>query len=172
MKTSHLSRARDATPRRAETASDRLREENVGIVRKFLDAINDSWNIEAMHGLVSDDVLFVIPFAPEWFPVRHEGRDAVLAFMDSVRHIMYPENLHDFVLDTLAADPGEVVAMYKSDTRIRATNLPYRNTYISRFTVRSGKITYFGEHLDPIRYVLAIGGRVEPPAGWPAPEEP
>jgi uncharacterized protein len=172
LKTSHPGLTREAAPRRGGITSDQLREENIEIVRRFLGAINDSWNIEAMRELVSDDVLFVIPFAPEWFPVHHEGRDAVLAFMDSVRHIMYPENLHDLVLDTLATDPGEVVAVYKSDTRIRATNLPYRNTYIGRFTVRSGKITYFGEHLDPIRYVLAIGGRVEPPAGWPAPEAP
>ena len=156
----------------AHTSDNDLRRENLAVVRRFLEAINDSWNIETMRELVSDDVQFVIPFAPDWFPVHHQGRDNVLAFMDSVRAIMHPENLHDFHLDTLATDAAEVVAHYRSDTRIKATNLPYRNTYIGRFTVRDGRITYFGEHLDPVRYVLAIGGRVDPPVGWPTSEAP
>ena len=116
-----------------------------------------------MRELVSEDWVFVVPFTPKWFPVRYEGREAALAFMDTVREIMYPENLHDLRLDTFASDPGEVIAMYKSDTRIKSTNLPYRNEYISRFTVQDGKITLFAEHLDPARFVIAIGGKVVPP---------
>ncbi len=75
---------------------------------------------------------------------------------------MDPENLHALRLDTLASDPGEVVAHYKSDTRTKMTHLPYRNDYIGRFTVRGGRIASFAEYLDPIRYVIAIGGRVDP----------
>jgi len=37
---------------------------------------------------------------------------------------------------------------------------PYRNRYISRFTVRDGKITYLAEFFDPIRLVTAMGGGV------------
>ena len=52
-----------------------------------------------MRELVSEDWVFVVPFTPKWFPVRYEGREAALAFMDTVREIMYPENLHDLRLD-------------------------------------------------------------------------
>jgi ketosteroid isomerase-like protein len=119
--------------------------------------------VDALRELISDDFLFVIPFAPEWFQVRYEGRDKALAFLDSVRDLMDPENLHDLWINTFAADPGEVVVHYKSATRMKRTNLPYCNDYIGRFTVRDGKIRYFAEYLDPIRFVVAIGGKVDPP---------
>jgi ketosteroid isomerase-like protein len=145
---------------------DDVRQQNMALVRQFIDAINDSWNLAALKALISDDFLFVIPFAPEWFPIRYEGREKALAFLDTVRELMEPENLHDVRLDTFASDPAEVVAQYKSDTRMKRTNLPYRNDYLGRFTVRDGQITYFAEYLDPTRFVIALGGTVAPPVGW------
>jgi uncharacterized protein len=143
---------------------EQLRRQNGQRVAQFIDALNDSWNIARLRELVSPDFRFEIPFAPAWFQVRCEGREQALSFLDSVRVLMDPENLHDVRIDTLAGDPAEVVVHYRSDTRIKRTNLPYRNEYIGRFTVRDGKITYFGEYLDPIRFVIAYGGRVDPPA--------
>ncbi|MGQ0659817.1 nuclear transport factor 2 family protein [Sphingosinicella sp.] len=147
-------------------AEETLRRSNAELVRRFIEAINDDWNIAAMDALVSEDFRFTIPFAPDWFQVHCDGKEEALAFLDSVRELMEPENLHDLMIDTLAGDPGEVIAEYKSDTRIRATSLPYHNLYVSRFTVRDGKITRFAEHLDPIRFVIAIGGKVDPPPGF------
>jgi ketosteroid isomerase-like protein len=144
--------------------TERLRASNAELVRRFIDAINDSWNIGLMRELVSEDFVFVIPFAPAWFQVRYEGREDALTFLNSVRNLMDPENLHDVRIDTYAADPFEVIAEYKSATRMKATNLPYRNEYIGRFTIRDGKITLFAEYLDPTRFVIAIGGTVDPPA--------
>jgi uncharacterized protein len=149
-----------------QVSMESLRGANIALVRRFIEAINDSWNIEAIRDLVSEEFLFEVPFAPEWFPVRCEGREPALAFLDGVREIMEPENLHGLTIDTCAADPGEVVAQYRSNTRIRSTRLPYRNDYIARFTVRDGKIRRFAEYLDPIRYVIAIGGKVDPPPGF------
>lgn len=73
---------------------DRLRHANSELVRRFIQAINDSWNISVMRDLVAEDFCFVIPFAPAWYRVRYEGREQALAFLDSVRHLMDPENLH------------------------------------------------------------------------------
>ena len=145
---------------------ERLRAANLDLVRRFIDAINDSWNIDALRALVSDDFVFEIPFAPDWFPVRFAGKEAALAFLDSVREIMEPENLHALRIDAYATDPGELIAQYRSDTRMLKTQLPYRNEYVARFTVRDGRITRFMEYLDPIRYVVAIGGKVDPPPGF------
>lgn len=120
-----------------------------------------------MRELVADDFLFVIPFAPDWLMVRYEGKDAALAFLDSVRHLMEPENLHDIRVDTCAADPGEVIAEYRSATRMKRTHRVYCNEYIGRFTVRSDRITRFAEYLDPVRFVIAMGGSVRPPEADP-----
>ena len=76
---------------------------------------------------------------------------------------MEPENLHDLRIDTCADDPFDVIAEYKSATRMKATNLPYRNEYIARFRVRDDKIAVFAEYLDPTRFVVAVGGAVVPP---------
>jgi ketosteroid isomerase-like protein len=50
---------------------------------------------------------------------------------------------------------------------MKSTSLPYCNEYIGRFTVHDGKIVSFMEYLDPIRFVIAIGGTVNPPPGIP-----
>jgi ketosteroid isomerase-like protein len=145
---------------------EQLRAANVELVRRFIDAINDAWNIAVLRAIISDDFVFEVPFAPEWFPVRCEGKEAALAFLDGVRKIMESENLHALTIDAYATDPGELIAQYRSDTRMLKTRLPYRNEYVARFTVRDGRITRFVEYLDPIRYVLAIGGAVDPPPGF------
>jgi uncharacterized protein len=106
----------------------------------------------------------MIPFAPEWFQVRYEGKENALGFLNSVRDLMDPENLHDVRIDTCSGDPFDVIAEYKSATRMKATNLPYRNEYIGRFRIRDGKIVAFAEYLDPTRFVIAVGGAVVPPS--------
>ena len=143
---------------------DQLRGANIELVKRFIEAINDSWNIDEIRELVSDDFLFVIPFAPTWFTVRYEGREPALAFLDSVRDLMDPENLDDLRIDTCAADPCDVIAEYRSATRMKGTGLPYCNDYIGRFRIRDGRIACFAEYLDPTRFVIAIGGTVNPPA--------
>ena len=49
---------------------ERLRAANEDVVRRFIEAINDSWNIQTMRALVTEDFLFAIPFAPDWFRVH------------------------------------------------------------------------------------------------------
>ena len=70
---------------------EEARAANVALVRRFIEAINDSWDVEVMRELVSDDFHFVIPFAPDWFQVRHDGKEQALAFLNSVRELMDPE---------------------------------------------------------------------------------
>ena len=40
---------------------EQVRQANVALVRRFVDAINDSWNIEVIRELVADDLFFIIP---------------------------------------------------------------------------------------------------------------
>lgn len=61
------------TRHRAEV--DGSRAANADLVRRFIDAINDAWNIDGMRALVTEDFVFSIPFAPDWFRVHHEGRE-------------------------------------------------------------------------------------------------
>jgi ketosteroid isomerase-like protein len=137
-----------------------LRERNTAIVSRYIDAIND-WDFDTQRELLADDAVFEMPYAPEGFDRKFVGRDNIIAFVQTVPAFIDAENLHDVVIETLHADPGEIVATYKSDMVIKPTGAAYRNDYITRWTVRDGQVTRFAEYYDPIRLVLALGGSVQ-----------
>jgi uncharacterized protein len=148
---------------------EQLREMNLATVRRYIDAIN-AWDFDTKRELLAADAVFEMPYAPDGFERRIVGRDNIIAFVETVPAIIDAENLHDVRLETYHSDPGEIVAEYRSDMVIKPTGAVYRNEYVSRFTVRDGRITRFAEHYDPIRLVVALGGRVQG-AGLDAPGE-
>src|SRR4051794_35524688 len=114
-----------------------------------------------MRALLAEDAVFEMPYAPEGFDRRFEGREAIVTFDETIPAIFDAENLHDLRLETYHSDPGEVIAEYRSDMVIKPPGAEYRNEYVSRFTVRDGEITRFAEYYDPIRLVVALGGSVQ-----------
>jgi uncharacterized protein len=134
-----------------------LRERNMAIVSRYIDAIN-RWDFDTQRELLAEDAVFEMPYAPEGFERRFTGRDEIIAFVETIPAIIEAENLHDVRLETYHSDPGEVVAEYRSDMVIKTTGAAYRNEYVSRFTVRDGRVTRFAEYYDPIRLVIALGG--------------
>jgi ketosteroid isomerase-like protein len=138
-----------------------LRKHNMEIVREYLDAIN-VWDFDKKRQLLADDAFFEMAYAPEPFPRSFRGKEEILSFVETIPAIIDSENLHEIWMDTLANDPGEIVCTYKSDMEIKPEGRRYRNRYITRWTIRDGKIAYFGEFYDPIELVKALGGSVEP----------
>jgi ketosteroid isomerase-like protein len=136
-----------------------LRQANLAVVRRYIDAIN-AWDFETKRALLAEDAVFEMPFAPEGFERRFVGRDDIIAFVQTIPAIIDAENLHDVRLETYNSDPGEIIAEYRSDMVIKPDGAEYRNEYVSRFTVRDGRISRFAEYYDPIRLVIALGGTV------------
>jgi len=136
-----------------------LREANIAVVRRYIDAIN-AWDFDTKRALLAEDAVFEMPFAPEGFQRRFVGRDDIIAFVQTIPAIIDAENLHDVRLETYNSDPGEIIAEYRSDMVIKPHGAEYRNEYVSRFTVREGRIARFAEYFDPIRLVIALGGTV------------
>jgi len=139
---------------------EQLRESNMDLVRRYIEAIN-AWDFDAKRSMLHPDMVFEMPFAPPGFDSRFEGAEAYLAFAEAAMEVVGDENLHDVRVETFASDPGEMVAFYKSRMVFKASGAEYRNDYISRWTIREGKITYFAEYYDPIRLVVALGGSVQ-----------
>jgi uncharacterized protein len=137
-----------------------LRDTNMAIVSRYIEAIN-RWDFATKRELLAQDAVFEMPYAPDGFERRIVGRENIIAFVETIPALIDAENLHDVRLETYASDPGEIVAEYKSAMVIKPTGAEYRNEYVSRFTVRGGKITRFAEYYDPIRLVIALGGAVE-----------
>jgi ketosteroid isomerase-like protein len=136
-----------------------LRERNMWIVSRYLDAVNHA-DLETQRELFAEDAVFEMPYAPHGFDRRFVGRDNIIAFLETVPTLTDAENLHDIRLETYHSDPGELIAEFKSDMVVKPTGAAYRNEYVARFTVRDGKITRFAEYYDPIRLVVALGGSV------------
>ena len=130
------------------------------VVVAYLDAVG-RLDLPAIEATFAEDVELVLPYAPPGFPKVSSGRAAAMQ--------VYPEGLMDPMrfsghrIDALEGRPGEWVAEYTSDTRVLTTGRPYRNTYISRFSVRDGRITRLVEFFDPIVLVTALGGEVQTP---------
>ncbi|SFT93472.1 hypothetical protein SAMN05660657_03981 [Geodermatophilus amargosae] len=124
------------------------------VVEAYLDAVG-RLDLPAIEATFADDVELVLPYAPPGFPKVSRGRAAAME--------VYPEGLMDpmrfsgYRIDALEGRPGEWVAEYTSDTRVLTTGRPYRNTYISRFRIRDGRITRLAEFFDPIVLVTALG---------------
>ena len=103
-----------------------LRQANLAVVRRYIDAIN-AWDFETKRALLAEDAVFEMPFAPEGFERRFVGRDDIIAFVQTIPAIIDAENLHDVRLETYNSDPGEIIAEYRSDMVIKPNGAEYRN---------------------------------------------
>jgi ketosteroid isomerase-like protein len=132
------------------------------VVERYLDAVS-TLDLDALADTFHPDVRMDLPYAPDGFPRQVDGHADVVAFFGGMPGFVAPLNFHDRQL-TVTADGDEVIAEYRSDSRVLATDTPYRNRYISRFRVQDGLIVRFAEYFDPLVLVRALGGDVQVPA--------
>lgn len=128
------------------------------LITSYLDAVA-TLDVAAVAPLFTKDGKVVIPYAPEGIPPVIEGRDAIEAYYRALPDMATELNFSDYRIHALDED-GEFVAEYTSDSAMKPTGAIYRNTYITRVTVRDGKIAVLAEFFDPIPPVEALGGRV------------
>jgi ketosteroid isomerase-like protein len=138
-----------------------LRQTNMAIAERYLQAIND-WDFDVKRELLAPDVVFEMRWAPDGFPRRIDGVAAVMEFLAPLPESIITEGLYDIRVETLHSDPGRVVTFYKSDMKM-VQPVEYKNEYVTCFTIRDGKIVHFLEYFDPIPLVVAFGGSVAPP---------
>lgn len=131
------------------------------VVRTYIDIMN-RLDLDAFAELVTDDVEVALPYAPEPVPRHTAGKEAVVALYGGFPSLVAPLGFHDLEITPLPGD-GEFLATYRSDSTMLATGLPYRNDYISLFTVRSGALAAFTEYFDPLVFRQAQGATVTGP---------
>ncbi|WP_445521239.1 nuclear transport factor 2 family protein [Streptomyces sp. NEAU-174] len=132
------------------------------VLRRFIDAIN-TWDFDAIRDILDPDCVFEMPFAPGDFPRRIEGRAATVEFLSAMPDFIEPENLHDVTIHAFTDDPAELLAQYRSATRLRTTGAEYSNSYVVRARVRDRRLQRFAEFYDPVPLVVAMGGTVQVP---------
>ncbi|CAM5556577.1 hypothetical protein STAFG_3857 [Streptomyces afghaniensis 772] len=111
-------------------------------------------DIAGWVGLWAEDGVMEFPFAPEGWPRRLEGKEAVAAYM---RH--YPDHidLHDFPALGIhqTTDPQTIVVEMRGVGRLVETGAPFDMTYIAVVTVRNGHITSYRDYWNPLAVLEA-----------------
>ncbi len=131
------------------------------VVLRYLEIMN-RLDLDALGELFTEDVVSRLPFAPDPIPQRTEGKEAVMALYAGFPALVSPLGFHDHEIRPMA-DPDELIAEYTSDCTMLPTGRPYRNRYISRFTIRGDKLAGVTEFFDPLVFLLAQGATVSRP---------
>lgn len=109
-------------------------------------------NIPDWLALWAEDGVMEFPFAPDGWPQRLEGREAIAAYMRP-----YPDHidLRDFpdLRIHRTTDPETLVVEMRGVGRLVHTGSPFEMTYIAVVTVQGGRFTSYRDYWNP----LAIG---------------
>ncbi|PNP60700.1 hypothetical protein FNYG_14573 [Fusarium nygamai] len=137
-------------------------DKDLELVRAYIAALSD-FNLEALLATIHPDVVVNAPFSLEpLLPRKVEGKEAISAAYQSVLKVMAPPHLFDLNIEPLQT-PGEFLCTFSSDSKILTTNLPYKNHYIIRFTIRDGLVAGITEYFNPTVLITALGGIVALP---------
>ena len=102
-----------------------LRERNLELVRRVF-ALISAGEHEQMVELMTDDLVFELPYGPEGMPGRFEGRRKFHRLQAS----MFPL-FSRFALELVEVhptlDPSMLVAEYRSDAQVKKNGAAYQN---------------------------------------------
>jgi ketosteroid isomerase-like protein len=128
-------------------------------VVETLVAALESGDLDVIEPHLADDVIEVIPYAPNGEPEPFgvfTGKDAVLRYLADIVRGFSKRALTDRVLYA-AGDGGTVFLEAKGDLVQAGTGTPYRNVYIFKFTFRDGQIAHIAEYANPVTFAKLAG---------------
>jgi ketosteroid isomerase-like protein len=123
------------------------RTANQAIVRTVLATVS-AGQFDQLADHVTDDLVFELPYGPDFMPDPIVGRDAW-----NQMQLMTFELFSSFALELVEVhdclDPDELVAEYRSEAVVARNGNAYRNRYIGVFRFRDGKISHWREFHNP-----------------------
>ncbi|HEY9736225.1 MAG TPA: nuclear transport factor 2 family protein [Trichocoleus sp.] len=132
------------------------RQQTEQAVRTFLTSLENK-DMDAFAEVWAEDAVQDMPYSPEGFPRRVEGRENL------IRHYAgWPENsgqanfTNELVFYPMQ-DPTMVFAEWRGVVEIVPTGRTYDQRYGGLFHVVDGKIVLFREYYDPIVFRYAFG---------------
>lgn len=151
-----------------EKDASTLRERNVAVVEEFFARL-EAIDVDGFVELWAEDGVQEMPFAPEGFPSRLNGREDVRRqygrMPEAYTRMVFPDRTISPMLD-----PEWVVAEYRGEIE-RVDGGSYNNGYMGVFRIVNGKITLFKEYFDPNILVESFGGQEGLARTFSLPEE-
>lgn len=141
-----------------ETSFITEQEKNRAAVERFFERL-EAMDIKGFIEVWDERGVQEMPFAPEGFPKRVDGREAIFNQYKGL-----PENYTGMIFPrTIRAtdDPQIFFVEYKGIINVKATDKPYNNDYVGKFEVVNGKIVRFTEYFNPIILQQAFGGDLQ-----------
>lgn len=118
-------------------------------VRDLLTSL-ETKNMEAFATVWAENAVQDMPFSPEGFPKRVEGRDNLIQHYATWPEISGSTNFTDELVFYPMADPTMVFAEWRGMVEILPTDQLYEQQYGGLFHVVDGQIQLFREYYDPI----------------------
>ena len=125
------------------------------VIEEFLDAL-EAMNIERFLNGWHENGMQIMPYAPEEYSPRLEGKEAIRHQYDTLftkyTSMRIPDRVFHFT-----NDPNRVWVEFRVEIKIKATGKSYNNTYVCLFTLRDGKIFEYKEYFNPIIFLKVFG---------------
>lgn len=108
--------------------------------------------------LFADEGVQEFPYAPEGYPQRIAGRQAIAAYLAD-----YPEKFQlDRIVNPVFYPSGRVLVLeFGVEGTALQTGKPYNQRYVSVIEHRGGQITRYVDYWNPLVVIEALGGTDE-----------
>lgn len=140
-------------PEHEPTGRTAAREASLATVERFFSTL-EAMDVDAFLELWAPDGVQEMPFAPEGFPERLEGREAIATQYGGLP-TAYGAMRFERTLRPLA-DPEYVLVQYRGRIELNGGGR-YDNDYCGLFRVVDDRIVRFTEYFDPVVLNEAFG---------------
>jgi ketosteroid isomerase-like protein len=132
------------------------RQQTKQAVINFLTSLEDK-DMEKFASVWAEDAVQDMPFSPEGFPKRVEGKANLIKHYAAWPETSGKANFTDHLVFYPMQDSTMVFAEWRGDVEIIPTGRNYKQRYGGLFQVVDGKIELFREYYDPIVFKYAFG---------------
>jgi len=132
------------------------RQQTEQAVRDFLTSL-ETKDMEAFAAVWAENAVQDMPYAPEGFPRRVEGRDNLIQHYGGWPEVSGTANFTNELVFYPMEDPTMVFAEWHGVVEIIPTGRVYDQRYGGLFQVVDGKIVLFREYFNPTVFVEAFG---------------
>ena len=132
----------------------RTPDANVDAVRRFFELMHAK-DIEAWGELWAEDCRIIVPYPPDGFPTRIEGRAELLS---GFRRLFGNFETYDYEIRALyrTDDPEVVVVEWGVTARIASTGALYEGDNITVFHFENGRIVEYHDYFNPEKFGAVV----------------